>query len=307
MVKIETLNINGTIAESVELAKMIFSEDFTKKQLDLILAIIAMAKENDNELEYAIPFKEIAKIYNPKNPRSEIVKETVKEAVKGLMKSYFTVRNKEKKYTDYYHWIEKARISDNEETVYIKLSDDVKKFYLDLHKQSLFYSIKNIINLRSLTEARIYHWAYSKKGFKNNVPISVEDAKILFLGREMRTAEFIRAIDTAIARINQKTDLNISYDKVCADKTNNQRITSLNFKIDCTFGKSIKERTPSQIKYDKKRNKELWKRVWELETENNYLSQRNYTLELAEINREHAQMTAEELQYDLFVEDTFEF
>ena len=178
MQEIKEINLGGRIAESTRLVKTIFSEELTKKQLDLIMCIISLVRKEDNHFyTYVLPLKEVKQIICQSNPRTAEVKETLKKAVKGLKKACFTIQDEDS--DTYYSWIEMARLDWKKETLTIRLSEDVAQFYLQLQDHLLVYQLENILKLSTLTQTRIYQWAYSKKGFKNDVSISVEDAKKL--------------------------------------------------------------------------------------------------------------------------------
>lgn len=286
MQKIETINLNGIIAESVELVKIVFSDDFTKRHLDLILSVISVAKNDDEKLIFEIPTTVLAKIYNPANPWGKELKKEIHKIASDLMNLKFGIPNKEKDTIKWYHWVKTVEVPKNPtdaDVVIIELSNAVKRFYVQLHQQGLFYTLKNILKLRTLTEAKIYHWAYAKKGFENAVPISIDDAKYYFVGdTELKTSEFTKKyLEPAIKRINEKTDLWITYEKVCADKRNAKKISSLKFTISCSYEKKkpMKPRTDAQKKSDRERGIALWQHCRELEEENQFLTERNCTLE----------------------------
>lgn len=128
-----------------------------------------------------------------------------------------------------------CKIDWDKNVVYLRLSNEVRNFYLELGKQNLTYTLENILALRTLTDARLYQWAYGKKGFKNEVSISIEDAKLLFCGKEeLETYDFLtKYLDQSIKRINKKTDLTLSYEKVRKSGVNKNKISSLKFTIEC--------------------------------------------------------------------------
>lgn len=271
MQEIKEINLGARIAESTRLVKSIFSEELTKKQLDLIMCIISMVrKEDDHFYTYVIPLKELKKIICPSNPRTIEVKEVLKKSVKGLKKACFTIQDENS--DTYYSWIEMARLDWKKETLTIRLSEDVAQFYLRLQDHFLVYQLENILKLSTITQTRIYQWAYSKKDFKNDVSITVEDAKEFFGCKNVRTVDFTRKyLEPALKVINDRTDLNIKYEKVKADKQYKQKITSLKFTIECDYQKPKKVRTLSQQKNDKEKSLAMWK-------ENKFLDEKNTEL-----------------------------
>lgn len=181
----------------------------------------------------------------------------------------------------YYNWVEKCDIDWKQGVIYFKLSDSVKEFYLELGKHNLTYTLENILALRTLTDARLYQWAYGKKGFKNEVFISIEDAKLLFCGKEeSETYDFLtKYLDQSIKRINEKTDLTLSYEKVRKSGVNKNKISSLKFTIECNY-KVSKSRTKAQVKYDKEKNIALWQERNNLKEELEKVNEEKNTLKL---------------------------
>lgn len=280
MQEITNFSIDNTIAESLELVKAIFQENLTKKQLDIILYVVSLVKREDEKFyTYVIPLENIQKVVCPENPRKEQAKDIIKKSIKSIMNSSFCILGDETE--SYYHWIQFAKLDWKKKTLTIKLSEEVAEFYLNINENVLIYNLKCILALSTKTQARLYQWAYSKTGFGNKIPISIEDAKQLFYGpKEIRTSEFVRKyLEPAIKAINEKTDLEISYEKVKADKKNTQKVTSLNFEVISKYQKPEKKkqktRTKSQRKSDSKKIKDMFKENAMLKNENDRLTQEN--------------------------------
>lgn len=132
MEKLELCPIDNTykIAESTLMIREAFDYVTTKRQFDLIFAIISMIEKSDDNLKtYVIPFKEIAKMYNLQNPRTKEIKKYVDEATNKIMDSHFQITEDDaiKKY----HWVECCEINHKTKVVIFKLSDTVKKFYIE--------------------------------------------------------------------------------------------------------------------------------------------------------------------------------
>ena len=291
-IQVNKIKMDGIVIDSLELVRMIFDEKFTKHHLNLILTLLSLYNENKGAMVYKIPIKELYKIYSPKNPRVKNIKEDTCKTAKELMQLYFIVPNKTKGTLKYHHWVDTVEIPANpsdSDYMEITLHKDVEQFFGQLHKLKLVYQLKYILELSTLTEAKLYRWAYAKKGFHNAVPISIDDAKMLFCGKtDINTSDFIRYnLASAIKHINEKTDLNIEFEKVCSDKQYKHKVTSLKFKIDCSYEKKpVKKRSESQIKHDKERGKQMWQEMKKLKEENEFLSKRNHELESKEIVRE---------------------
>ena len=280
MEKISKIDRKNTIVEDLRLVDCVFNATLTKKQLDLILWIISMVNKTDKDFKtYEIPLEIIAELYNPANPRREETKKTIRTALKSIINSSFCIMGEETE--SYYHWVEMCKIDWDKNVVYLRLSNEVRNFYLELGKQNLTYTLENILALRTLTDARLYQWAYGKKGFKNEVSISIEDAKLLFCGKEeLETYDFItKYLDQSIKRINEKTDLTLSYEKVRKSGVNKNKISSLKFMIECNY-KVSKPRTKAQVKYDKEKNIALWQERNNLKEELEKINEEKNTLKL---------------------------
>lgn len=280
MEKISKIDKKNTIVEDLRLVDCVFNATLTKKQLDLILWIISMVNKTDKDFKtYEIPLEIIAELYNPANPRREETKKTIRTALKSIINSSFCIMGEETE--SYYHWVEMCKIDWDKNVVYLRLSNEVRNFYLELGKQNLTYTLENILALRTLTDARLYQWAYGKKGFKNEVFISIEDAKLLFCGKEeLETYDFLtKYLDQSIKRINEKTDLTLSYEKVRKSGVNKNKISSLKFTIECNY-KVSKSRTKAQVKYDKEKNIALWQERNNLKEELEKVNEEKNTLKL---------------------------
>ena len=280
MKKIEIIETKNTIVESTRLTNAIFDADLTKKQLDIILGIISLVNREDiNFQTYEIPVVVIGNLLCPSNPRTTEVKDCIRKSLKSIMKSCFCIMNEDRE--TYYNWVEKCDIDWKQGVIYFKLSDSVKEFYLELGKHNLTYTLENILALRTLTDARLYQWAYGKKGFINEVFISIEDAKLLFCGKEeLETYDFLtKYLDQSIKRINEKTDLTLSYEKVRKSGVNKNKISSLKFTIECNY-KVSKSRTKAQVKYDKEKNIALWQERNNLKEELEKVNEEKNTLKL---------------------------
>lgn len=277
---VEKIDMNRTITESVELVQTVLSKNVNNSQLDLIFVLASLVNKHDTEFsKYVISFKTLAEIYNPSNPRTSTTRKYIRESVEDIMNAKFSLRNGSKE--KYYHWVGTCEIDWEKEQITIQLSNEIRKFYLLIKERALTYNLKNVLALRTTTQKRLYIWAYNNKGFKNDVNISIEDAKLLFYGdKNIETYQFLRKyIEPAIKHINEKTDLTLSYEKVRKDETNSRLVTSLKFKIKCNYQKKQKkERTPAQQRSDRERNKQLWQICRDLTQENTSLRIDNESL-----------------------------
>ena len=97
MVEINEFNTQQKIAESTKLIRHIFDNNFTKRQLDLIYAIISLVKPTDEDFKtYHISYSAIGKIFNPQNPYCEITVNDINAAVKDIMNKSFRIKTDKK-------------------------------------------------------------------------------------------------------------------------------------------------------------------------------------------------------------------
>ena len=272
---------------------MMFSDYCTKHHINLIFALLSLYNDNDKAVSYKIKIKELCKIYSPTNARIKDIRQLTKKAAEDLMDLQFTIPNKGKKTLKLHHWVETVEIPENpsdDDYAEIVLGKGIEEYFSQIKEQNLVYSLKYILALSTLTEAKIYRWAYSKKGFNNDVPISIEDAKLLFVGKTtINTTDFIRyPLTSAIKKINKKTDLHIEFEPVRADSTYKTKITSLKFKINCKCSPK-KTRTESQKNSDKERSKKMWETVKEqgeiIEMQRNQIDR--LQIQLDEVNNQN--------------------
>lgn len=300
MKKKNELDLSGAIIESTAITRAVF-EKVDKKGLDLILYIISMVQKDDNaQTAYILPFSDVCKLYNPKNPWTSETKELVYECVDGLSFAGFVLEDEQ--YRGTFHWIEKAIIDKNKKEVRFYISDDIRKFYLAVKERKLIYTLQNIISLRTLTQARLYTWLYDKKGFREKEgknykgsTILMDDALKLFANRKTQAKDFVYStLPRALKAINA-LDLKVEYELNRQNPKNKKQITSITFYITDLYKKpeTKRQRTPAQRESDRKRGLEMWKEnqllakeVNRLETENTKLKakreQDRETVKLAE-------------------------
>lgn len=278
MESLKVINPNNTIIESNKLIREMFDYTITKRQFDLIYAIISLVKCTDNEFtEYVVPYKTLGMIFNPSNPDCKITYNDIEKAVNGIMKSCFRIVTDEKKY--YYHWVETAVLDEKEHTVTFRLNKDVQQFYLQLKTgEYSAYLLKDLLSLSTLFQANLFRYLVANAGFSNDIVISIDKAKTAFYGGEIRTGELIKKIDAALIKINKKTNITAVYEKI---KSGNA-ITSLRFTIDNKYIKETQQKTTSKIKSDNKKSKQMWQENLEmrekinvLENEIEFLKQKN--------------------------------
>ena len=263
MIKIKEFDTGQKIAESNRLIRNMFDSTFTKRQMDLIYAVISLVKPDDEEFkEYTIDYEAIGKIFNPANPDTEIVIRDIEKAVKGIMNKSFQMEDEEE--INYYHYVKSAKIIKKSKTIKFKIDEEVKQFYLELKRgKYTSFLLKDILALSTTFQMNLFRWLACNAGFKNAVSINIDDAKIHFYGKEVITSRLIEKIDSALEAINERTNINATYEKIKTGKT----ITSLEFTIDNKYIKPVKQKTPAQREAEAERNKAMWQENQELKEE----------------------------------------
>ena len=258
---------NAAVAESSKLLREMVTASTTKQQLDIIISIASLVKENDEDFKfYKVTYNELGKIINPANPRTKIVQKEIDDSVKGLMSSSFCIRTESLDL--YYHWIEHVRVDKDEKTVYFKLSSDVKKFYLKLQNGKTIYLLNDLLSLSTMFQANLFRWLSANCNFANPVGINIEDAKLQFNNdTEILTKKFIEKLDRALDKINNATHVYATYEKIYEGK----KLIRLDFSIDNTYTKVEHKYFPSEIKANNEKKKKTWEENKELKKQNNFL------------------------------------
>lgn len=231
IITIERIDGNQMIAESTAIAREAFIELTSKRQLDLIYAIITLVRpEHDRFYTYYLPFREICRIFNPANPRTRLTKESVEQAIDSIMDCHFNIYKGNKVWK--YHWIETAFIDSDEEYITFRLNDDVRHFYLDLQPGAYaLMQYKDMLAMQTIFQVNVFRWVSAnsniEKMYGRPAVISVERARDYFGAKDMRSDSFFRNIDNAIKRINDKTELSVSYTK----EMEGRKVKNLVFRI----------------------------------------------------------------------------
>lgn len=263
MIEIQKFDTEQKIAESNRLIRNMFDSTFTKRQMDLIYAIISLVKPEDDEFKtYHISYKAIGEIFNPSNPDCTVTIKDIDKAVKGIVNKAFRMEDDKK--IKYYQYVHDAEIDKEEKYIEFTLSKKVQEFYLQLQKgEYTSFLLKDILALSTNFQINLFRWLACNAGFKNTVKINIEDAKLHFYGKEVVTSRLIEKLDSALKAINERTNINATYIKIKTGKT----ITSLEFSIDNKYIKPVKQKTPAQIKAEQERSKAMWQENQELKEE----------------------------------------
>lgn len=264
MTEIQEFDTGQSIAESTRLIRNMFDNSLTKRQMDLIYAVISLVKPTDEDFkEYIISYYAIGKIFNPANPDCSVTVKDIEKAVKGIMNKSFRMEDDAE--VSYYHYVSHAKINKKDRNIKFKLDDEVKQFYVQLQKGEFTnFLFKDILALSTTFQMNLFKWLTCNAGFNNDVEISVDKAKLHFYGKEVETKELTRRIDAALEKINNKTKISASYEKIKTGKT----ITALKFTINNKYIKPVKPKklkSEAQMIAEKERQKAMWERNIELQ------------------------------------------
>lgn len=261
MEKIDEFNTERNIIESTKLIRKMFDNNFTKRQMDLIYAVISLVKPDDEEFKtYHISYKAIGKIFNPSNPDCSITINDIDKAVKGIVNKSFRMEDDEN--ITYYTYVSKALINKEEKYIEFRLDKDVQQFYLKLQKgEYTSYLLKDLLKLSTIFQANLFRWLSCNSGFENTVSINIENAAMHFYGNDLQGKELIKKIDKALEVINEKTCIQATYEK---KRGAHGKIISLEFNITNNYIKPKKIKTESQIKSDSEKNKAMWQENLEM-------------------------------------------
>lgn len=250
MNELTKLNPDAKIVESNKLLREMVANRTNKMQLDIILAVIALAPEDaDGFLEYQISIDEFCRLINAKNPHK--YRDEVKAAIGDIMGCFFWVKSEGEETA--YHFVETATISDDKKIVKFQISNKVAKFFLDIKDSATIYALRDLLSMHTLFQANVFSWCQAKCNFNNEILLSIEDAKLLFNGKKpIETKYLLRKLDDAVALINEKTPLEVDFEPVRAGRN----ITALKFWIKNNYHKTH-ERTDAEKRADAKKTKKL--------------------------------------------------
>ena len=135
------------------------------------------------------------------------------------------------------HWIESARYIPKKGTIQIRLSDELKPYLIDLHKDFTKYKLRNILKMKSKYSIRLYEILKSQiykitKYQKKTFIIDIKDLKEK-LGANMKSYNSynnfkVKVLLTAQQELKLLSNVNFDFKEI---KTG-RKITSLQFFLD---------------------------------------------------------------------------
>ncbi len=228
----------GVLYEESDAMRNIVYENVTKHQLDALLILIALScKEGIPLSQIQIPTMDFVRLMNPSNPRKKDVQEKIIEEIRSLSNCKLWIYTD--KSAELLNMVEKLIWNKEGDSVTVLISSSFTKYFTNIPGQGTVYALKDVLELSTIFQARLYSWAMANSGFTNSIYINIEAAKTIFNSNvEIKTKRFIEKLESAIEAINNKTSLKIEVKKIIKSKF----ITGLEFNITNTYRPEITEK-----------------------------------------------------------------
>lgn len=207
--------------------------NLTVNQQKLIAYVISLIKPTDTELMmYELSVSEfcelcgIDKVY---------FYDRFKEILLALDKKSFLVETEEKIFN--FRWFSEFEYIKGTGKVRLQLNSNIKKYLLNLSKNFTEYELYNILALKGKYSIRLYEW-FKSYSFMAKKTIELDELKYILMADNYKDFRSFRrrVLETAVAEINEYTDLIVSYEK----ETNKKKVEAITFYI---------KRKPSMQRY----------------------------------------------------------
>jgi plasmid replication initiation protein len=182
----------------------------------------------------------------------------IKNALQRLMGRVITIEDEDG--FELYQWFAKAKYKQGEGFIEVQFHPDLKPYLLELKKRFTKIPLKQILQLRSKYAIRLYELLkrYEDTGFRTDYIPELREKLGVEKGEYERFFDFERRVlKPAVKEINEKTDLEVSYQK----KKTGRKITHIEFEIkpkkkDTT---KTKKTTSENIDIQRQKNQpDLW-------------------------------------------------
>jgi len=211
----------------------------TIEEQRIILALISLIQPEDEDFkDYKIPVNVLQELTGTK--RKDIYT-AVKEAVERLLKRTIIIETE--KDFEAFNFISYGRYRKGEGYFVISIDKHLKPYLLKLKEKFTRIPLKYIFPLRSTYAIRLYELLkqYENTGFRVDYLPNLREMLGVEPGEYIRFDNFERKVlKTAIKEINEKTDIEVSYEK----KKTGRKITHIEFKIK---PKNVNEGDTTQI------------------------------------------------------------
>lgn len=209
---LNSIHIDNLITERVCIEK---NMELTLTQKKTILLLASLLTSDDSEIEeVSITFAEYFRVMQM--DYSSKYKELLEKSILNFCSKcfYIETKNNEKCLKkEVFRWIDKAYINYKDSTVHLKLSDDLKPYFLNLSdKARTIFQLGYTLNFSCKYSIDVYMFASRCKNM--NVPylLKIEDAAKRFGdGKYKDYANLMRrVIEPAVKEINEKSDLKVT-------------------------------------------------------------------------------------------------
>jgi plasmid replication initiation protein len=200
--------------------------ELTAREQKLLLYVIAMIEPEDGDFKrYIINIAEFAQLANL--DKDHLYRE-LRELARSLKQKPLVIPNHFDGQTQTHldlvtSWFDTAYVGRNGAGYFaVTISQVLKPYLLQVKREFFRFRLYHVMQLRSSYAIRLYQWA-KRWEFRKNIEISVQELRTVLGanngqdrdGTKLNLAAYAdfkrRAIKPAIAEINAKTDLNISF------------------------------------------------------------------------------------------------
>jgi plasmid replication initiation protein len=226
--------------------------ELTAREQKLLLYVIAMIEPEDGDFKrYIINIAEFAQLANL--DKDHLYRE-LRELAKSLKQKPLVIPNHFDGQTQTHldlvtSWFDTAYVGRNGAGYFaVTISQVLKPYLLQVKREFFRFRLYHVMQLRSSYAIRLYQWA-KRWEFRKNIEISVQELRTVLGanngqdgdGTKLNLAAYAdfkrRAIKPAIAEINAKTDLNISFRELKAKGS--KAVERLAFSIRADSGQQL--------------------------------------------------------------------
>ena len=231
---LETVDKNRMVAFKNELLASPFRKSpelmLSTPQAKLILLLVSLIDMDDTEFkEYEITFKQFCEHFGISYEGGKSRK-LIREQLRALMNKELIILEENGTVEAHYHWLGRSKIYLNEHKIKVKLSEDLRPYYLGLKRSFTQYQLGYVAEFKNRYSFLLYdilhRWMPYKQG-EFYYPIEEAKADLCF-GRYEDTRDFTRyVLKPAIEEINKKSDLFVVWNYAKSGR----KITSICFTI----------------------------------------------------------------------------
>jgi plasmid replication initiation protein len=232
--------------------------ELTAREQKLLLYVIAMIEPEDEDFKrYIINIGEFAQLANL--DKDHLYRE-LRELAKSLKQKPLIIPNHFDTQTGTYldlvtSWFDTAYVGRNGAGYFaVTISQVLKPYLLQVKREFFRFRLFHVMQLRSSYAIRLYQWA-KRWEFRKNMEISVQELRNVLganngpdgHGTKLNLGAYAdfkrRAINPAVAEINEKTDLTVSFRELKAKGS--KAVERLAFSIRADSGQQLELVQPS--------------------------------------------------------------